>query len=232
MMQALQNEIEARLAAAEYFADIPVFSERKKDVANEVSRALGTLAGKGGKKGICAVVLQPVGNDQEGNLPTVELHMRVSVKVIENVLINASATGTQKAALKVAEKVVALLKHYWPRGIADILVPESPTIVPVEDASGLAYEVRLQTTVHSERLAKAAMPQIGVSGEAFPKTVTMTAAEGATIYWTSDLSHPWSGNTAATLYTAPVELAAAATIRAVAYKTGMAASDAAWQEVA
>lgn len=232
MMQALQNDIEGRLAAADYFADIPVFSERKKDVANEVARALGALSGKGGKKGICVVVLSPVGTDQEGNLPTVELHMRVAVKVIENVLINTSATGTQKAALKVAEAVVGLLKHYWPRGVADILVPESPTIAPVDDASGLAYEVRLQTTVHSERLAKVATPIVSVSGEAFPKTVTMTATDGATVYWTKDLSHPWSGNTQAALYSAPFNLAAAATIRAVAYKAGMAASDAAWQEVA
>jgi len=66
------------------------------------------------------------------------------------------------------------------------------------------------------------MPTISPSSGAAPQTVTLTTATtGASIYYTTNGNFPRNGVTGATLYTAPFQVASAATLRCAAYKTGL-----------
>jgi hypothetical protein len=65
-----------------------------------------------------------------------------------------------------------------------------------------------------------------------PVTVTLSCTtSGAAIYYTTDESFPWSGNTTATLYAAPVTVTASCNFRACAHKAGSISSDVAWAVV-
>ena len=55
---------------------------------------------------------------------------------------------------------------------------------------------------------------------------------GAAIYFTTDGSLPWSGNLAATLYTAPVEITEAGEFFAAAYLAGRSGSAPAFKIIA
>jgi hypothetical protein len=69
------------------------------------------------------------------------------------------------------------------------------------------------------------MPLLDPDEGALPVTVTITAELDAQIYYTTDGSYPSADNDEATLYSAPVEITEATTLRAVAYRTGMQPSN-------
>lgn len=225
----LQLDIGGRLTADEGLVDIPVYDERKADIATEIEVALGTLTGKNGKMGACCVVLQPTASDEMPDAPFGPMKVNLSILVLENVLVNKGATGTGKHALTIARRIHRILKHYIPGGIAACLNPSTPTIVPVENPlADVAYEVRFETTeADPGRELKVATPAISPTSGTVPRTVTITCGtSGASIYYTLDGTYPRSGN--GTLYSGPVTVTQAAMLRAGAYKTGMIGSDIAY----
>lgn len=74
---------------------------------------------------------------------------------------------------------------------------------------------------------KPASPNIAISGDSSPRTVTITAAAGASIYYTTDGSTP---TTASTAYTAAFTAADSTVIKAIAVVNGVS-SDVASQTV-
>jgi hypothetical protein len=224
----LQADIAARLQADAFFADIAVIDERKADVVGDISKALGVLTVKGGKLGVCAVVLSPTADDEMPDAAFGPMEVVITVRVLENVLFNTGATGTGKAALTVARRIHRILKHYRPVGLAQPLRPKNPGITGVADPlAPLAYEVQF-STMESDlgRELKCAMPTISSAGAASPQTVTLaTNTGGASIYYTLDGSHPAPGNATAVLYSGPLVVATAKVLRAGAYLTGYVASD-------
>lgn len=227
ILTELQADLAERLRADEMFTDIPVLDERKGDLLDGINQALGTLTAVGGKMGACVVVLSPTGNDDMPDAPSGPLSLSISVLVLEDVLVNGGASGTGKEALTIARRVHRALKHYAPVGLCNALVPQKPCLLPVDNPlAPVAYEVRFRTTEARTAALKCGMPSIAAAGEAFPKTITLTSATaGAAIYYTTDGTHPRSGNTAATLYAGPFALAATGTVRAAAFKTGYLGSD-------
>jgi hypothetical protein len=224
----LQADIAARLSADAFFVDIPVIDERKADVVGDISKALGVLTVKGGKLGVCAVVLSPTADDEMPDATFGPLEVVMTVRVLENVLFNTGATGTGKAALTVARRIHRILKHYRPVGLAQPLRPRNPGITPVADPlAPVAYEVNFSTTeADAGRELKCAIPTIAAGGTVHPQTVTLaTNTGGASIYYTLNGTHPAAGNTAAVLYTVPFSMATAGSVRACAYLTGYVASD-------
>jgi hypothetical protein len=228
LLTDLQTDLAARLEADDFFADIPVLTERKADVGSGIGKALGTLAGKGSRAGVCVILMSPVASAEIPNLPGPVLDIELAARVLENVLINTGANGTGKPALTVARRVARLLHHYRAEGLSQIVIADKPTIVPVEDpVAPLAYEIRFRSREGDlEPFAKVAMPAIAPNSGAPPQTVTLTCATaGAAIHYTLDGSHPAATNPAAALYTAPVLVQNPCTLRAGASKTACVASD-------
>lgn len=233
-----QEELAARLSADEYFSDITVLTERTADLENTIDRALKVLTKKDGKFGVAVVVGLFTSDADLPNVPGPELsNAATRVTVYEHVLFNGQAAGTGKAAVDVAMRVARVLHHYLAGGVAQtVLVTGKDVIIPVPQAQLepgiMAYQVRIESNVDGGSIAKVAPVTLGLAGGVAPLTCTLTCAtSGAAIYYTTDYSYPWSGNTNAHLYSAPFSIAAACLLRAVAHKTGMVASDAAAAEI-
>jgi hypothetical protein len=231
LLTNLQEDLAARLAADEFFVDVPVFTQCKKDIAKEVAQKLGLLTGKSGKNGSCVVMMSPVASMGHIDAMVTQLDVKLSVRVLENVTLNQGSNGTQKAALTVAVRILEVLRFYQSQGLSAPLEADDPTILEVEDpVAQLAYEVHFTARVGTtDTIDKVSFPVINITGSVYPKTATITCGTaGASFYYTLDESYPAAGNPTATLYSTPVSLVAAGSVRAVAYKSQSVASDAAW----
>lgn len=110
----LQEAVTAKLRQVEFLCDVPVLNERLKDLNSEIDKALGTIA-SAGKAGIFAFVLTPVakcGSCETPGQPYFD-DVDVVVQVLENVLINMGAQGTQKPAPAVALAIAGALHLYY-----------------------------------------------------------------------------------------------------------------------
>ena len=227
---AIQLDIAERLRADEYFTVIKVLGEDKEDITSETEAALGPLNEQGGKTGICAIVQQPIGTDEFANVTGGPVELDIVVLILENRVVNKDTTngGTGKMAWDVAKRVLKLLKNYRATGLCRGLNAKTPTIVPSDAFPGaVAYEVRFQTSEADSNLdTRVVDVVISPASGAAPQTVTLTCATaGASIYYTLDGTHPWSGNAAAVLYSAPFNVATPKTLRCCAFKTGSIASN-------
>jgi hypothetical protein len=106
-----QDRIVSLLNADPYFNDpipakkIVAISQRKGNIANEVQQALQKI-------GVGVIVMLPL-ITFDGTANRISLGLRFAVVVTENVIVNQSATGTQKPAEAICEKVLLLL-HFKP----------------------------------------------------------------------------------------------------------------------
>ena len=228
LLTDLQEDLAARLGSDEFFVDVPVFTQCKKEIAKEVAQKLGLLTGKSGKNGICVVIMSPIASMAKIDAMVTQLDAKLSVRVLENVTLNQGSGGTGKAALTVAVRILEVLRFYQSQGLASPLEADEPTILEVEDpVAQLAYEVHFTARAGtSDTIDKVAFPVIAITGTQYPKTATITCGTaGASIRYTLDESYPTA---TASLYSTPVSLVAAGSVRAVAYKSQSIASDAAW----
>lgn len=231
----IQTDVAARLNSDAWFTDITVLEERKGDIQSNIDRALGGLVAKASKIGTFIVVAAVVARVSSADAPGPHFDdTEFIVTVLENPTLNNGATGTEKAAIDTAARVCQVLHHYRPEGIAQTLYCDRQAIEPDAPPKDgwIAYRCRIRAAANLQADAKVVTPAISPDGQAAPQTVTITCAtSGAAIYYTTDDSYPWSGNAGATLYSAPFNQAAAASIRAVAYKVNMIPSDSALANV-
>lgn len=227
ILTLLQEDIAARLAADAYFADIPVVTERQGDIAQRVAKALAPITAKGGKSGVCVIVNQFIAKSESANVSSPLLTAVITCEVIENVIVNTSATGTHKAALSVATAVLNCLHQYAPAGLAGNLIPDPNPIVPAKDPLGLAYDVQLSARVADPQvLVKVATPTITATATTAPATVTIACTTAdSTILYSTDGTPPYAGQQGVSVYTAPIALQAACTVLAAAQKPGCITSN-------
>lgn len=227
----MQDEIAARLNADEYFEDITVITEREGDIENKINRALSVLTVKGEKIGVAVVVGAVTAQVESANVPGPHFDKTfLDLTVFENVVFNNSADGTLKAAVDIAVRCLQVLHHYYAAGVGQTLLADRNAITPSGEikSNTIAYKARLELPLDNDVLDKVARPQISVAGT----TVTIVCAtDGASIYYTTDETYPWSGNAAAMLYSAPFIATAGDVVRAVAHKTNLVASDAAAETI-
>lgn len=226
----LQEEIAARLAADGYFVDITVITERQGDISNRIDQALAGLVAKGGKVGLAILVGVLEADVDAADVPGPNFNDTAQdVTIFERPVINDSAAGTGKAAVDVAVRVCQICHHYQAQGIGQTIYCDKNAIRPIGEVRPgvIAYKVRLRAPVDTEVLAKVLPPVITPTSGAVPQSVTITCpTSGAAIYYTTDLSYPWSGNANATLYSGAFNITTACMLRAVAHKSGSVASDA------
>lgn len=220
-MSTVRALIQDRLQADSYFADIPVLLEEKGDISKEIARALGGVTNQGGKLGVYAIVLTARA-DIKDPVPGPYLDaIQVTVHVEESVLLNQSASGTQKACSDVAERVAGLLHRWTPDGWSRPVLLNGGSIQAVEPAfADRAYAVTFRVSGGiTVALTTVATPTATPSSGAVPQTVTLACATGgAAIFYTLDGRFP--SPTAGTLYTEPVVVASACTLKAAGWLAG------------
>lgn len=224
----IRVELKARLEADEYFSDIVVVDYREKDLVSEINKLLGGLSGKNGKNG-AFVYLEGFAALLRTKEPPASIdRIVINAVCIEVPILNTATGGTGKSAWDIAVRVVECMCGYRPDGLAETILVDQRAIAETEPPPGArAYQVPIEIPAHIDITPRCAKPALTADG-ATPLSVTITCAtSGAAVYYTTDESYPWSGNTKATLYSSPIALSKAATIRAVAHKTGHIASDSA-----
>lgn len=223
LLLRIQNDCFARISSHSYFDDVAVILERKRQTAAEIAKQLGTLKGRSGKVGAAILVRRPLFFPLPGS-PRGEGEILQTFTALEHPTINTSSIGTGKTSEEIAAELFMLFVGCSASVPTQVFsaVPEG-TIVPDEDFDELnAWSTRMQTRGTLQRIERCGEVLITPDEGSAPQTITLSCGtSGASIYYTTDGTAPWSGNTAATLYSAPFALAAAATVRASAFKTGL-----------
>jgi hypothetical protein len=225
LLEQLQLDAAAVLAAAPALADATVLADNEGDIEARVLKALGPVAaGPTGKAGLVLIVMLPEVTETEPNVPGPPLITRLEVQVIENVLLNRGTNGTQVRSSHAAVLALNIL-HHWVAA-ARILYAAPNPIEPVPVKPGhVSHLVTL-----SARLTGYTGPgkTLAPSAALDPQDdlVLTCATAGAAIYYTTDQSFPAASNAEAVLYDGPVpDLAPGTVIRAAAYATGLNPSD-------
>lgn len=226
-----QADFAARLDGDAYYADIGIYVLRPRanltatQIIGNIEKALNNLTKKGGKSGAAVTVLMPTFSVPEGDTSGPALEERLTVRVQESPLFNMNATtGTLKSAEAIALEVLQLF-HMWQPGGGTWYADQDALTPSVEFDPKVTYDVSFRRPINLKGRVKAAMPMIEPEEGAVPQEVTLVAAPGAAICYTLDGTLPVAGKAGTTLYTVPFTVAAAATLRVVAYEAGKAASN-------
>jgi hypothetical protein len=112
-LETLQADVVSLLKAVPSLTDLNIIPEDDGDMEAKILRQLGALTGGGtGKAGCVAVVMLPVVDDAEENLPGPPLNVNVRVQVIEQHLINRGDSGTGVRSSVGALRVLNALHHH------------------------------------------------------------------------------------------------------------------------
>ena len=229
VIDLLPDEIKALLDSDSYFTDITVVVAERGNIAAEIDRRQAVITAKTGKRGVAVIVLQLEASDPANGHSYGPLELAPSLQIIENVPLNLGAGGTGKSARTIARRIRDILKLHWPRGLVKNFRCADRFLEPVDvgDKNLVGYQVNfLCLEDDNESITKLALPQFSPASGATPQTVTITGPVGASIYYTLDGTHPWSGNAAAVLFSVPVAVTSGPKIlRARAFQTGKFPSD-------
>lgn len=228
LIDQLRDDLAARLRADEILAGIEVVTERSGDPLEQAAVSLGLMAGSPGRRGLCLVVLQMSARPETVEIPNPVLILQPIIRVLENPVLNE----TGMTSLTVARRVLQVLHHYQPAGLASCLVADSPAIIAAEDAlAPLAYDTAFRCMEgDSEAVqrvpAPAIWPEEGVPTSDAPISVTIGCEDpSATILYTADGTPPYRGNGSAIQYAGPFNVDGPCLIRAAAWRTGYITSD-------
>ena len=234
-LQQLQLDIFGRLSGADYFSDVALYLIRPRSrqeatlIQTNIEKALAGMETKNGKAGVCCRVEMPYLDVEQPELPGPYTAIVVTIRVIENPLVNMSSAGTEKSAEDIGTEVLSELHQWVPWGSGNIqraLFAEKKALEPVPeliDEGKIAYDAVLRTRREITPEPRAQMPAITLA----TGTITITPmTAGGTTYYTLDGSYPWLGNAAATLYSVPFPApVSGAQVRAVTYKSALQASN-------
>lgn len=218
-----QADFASRLNASPYFVDVGVYAFRPRAnlaataIVGGIEAALNCLKTKAGKGGAAVTVLMPTVNSPEGSTPGPDLEERITIRVQELPLINLGAQGTMKSAESIAFEVLGLFHLVQVGG--NVWYADTDAIQPnLEFAPKITYDVTLRRRITLGAPLRSAMPMIEPEEVDAPVEVTITAAPGATIYYTTNGNYPAPGIEGAVEYTGPFTLTTSALVRAVAYE--------------
>ena len=231
IIDQLPYDLQARLAADDYFSDIPVLVADEGNIKLQIARKTAVSTTKGGKRGVAVIVLQVLADDGQPSIEFGPMTLSPSFQVVELVEVNNGASGTGKSARQVARRIRDVIKSYGRVGSVIAMKPGKPCIIPVnlkEDQGDnvRAYQIDFECLeTPADQPSKVANPTF-VNMEPAPLVGLACSTDGAAIYYTLDESFPWAGNPAAALYTAPIAVPASGSIivTCCAYLAGSIAS--------
>jgi hypothetical protein len=158
----------------------------------------------------------------EPNVPGPQMQITLSIRVLENPLVNMGAAGGGQSAESIGLNVLSGL-HHWDPGLASSpLYAAERAMEPNEQFPGkVAYDVFLRTRLGVAPQARGP----AVRAERYQNTVALHCCEP--VRYTLDGSLPLPEST---LYTAPVALAPGQILRAASFPAGSAPGDVIWLE--
>lgn len=230
VIDLLPTEIEAILESDSYFSDITVVVAERGNVVAEMQAKQAVITAKTGKRGVSVVIPQLEARDPNLGGSYGPMQLQPAVQVYEIVEVNNGAGGTGKSARTIARRIRDILTNARAAGLFKALRPDENFLVPLnlKEANLIGYQCNFVCLEDDgEAISKVQpLPTFLPASGATPQTVTITAPSGSSVYYTTDGSHPWTGNPTATLYTAPITLATGPVIlRARAFLTGSFPSD-------
>jgi hypothetical protein len=221
-IEQLQADLHGRIVSLDELSGVFVALARPRDknetllIETKLDQALGILKGANGKSGAAMIVQMPVVTVPNPDLPGPRLVAKVTVRVMENPLINMGGSGTQLSAETLGLEILNKC-HMWQRSNHATVTADAEAMVPVlEDKAVIAYDVTLTQPLGLAPVANTLRPSIAVAGY----EITLTCGETARIYYTTDGTFPGPSNPAAGEYTAAVTLQGACTVRAAAFAAG------------
>ena len=225
-LRAIKNEIADRLIVEEWFRGIAVFTEEIGDIESQVAIAVGSI-------GTCVIVISPTGEVADINASGPQMSpVNIVLRVVENVIVNQSPTGTSKHAMDTLSVAMRALHLFVPHSSDSSVVGLRFKLV--EHPNSIIYDFELSTAVMNEPNYQAVeRPVVEVSSGEVSITCATPGAQIA--YTVNDLNRPataslvpglFSSITHGTPYSAPFSVSAGAKVIARAWKEGFATSDA------
>lgn len=231
LLETIQRDLHARLAAEPYFADLDVVLARPREklgftqIQSQIDTLLAGQRKVGGKCGAALSVLMPDAAVADPNAPGPRLDITFTVRCLEIPVINMGPSGTLKSVEELALRVLQL-GHHFNAGRGAVLYGRDLVPLPAAgDDPRLGIDVSFTLKTGAEAYPKLARPLVVASQPAAPATVTLTGPAGATVLYTLDGSYPVAGAAGTSTYTAPFAVATAAEIRALSTQTGYQQSD-------
>lgn len=226
-LQLLQLDAHARLEGESAFQYVPLYVSRPRSeddalqIVSDIDAALAGMTTKAGKSGLAVIVLLPLAEVPEPDVPGPQLELILTLRVIELPLVNMGSTGTGITAEQCALNILQSL-HLWNRG-TQVLTADRKAITPRSEDGKISYDVKLRQRQGMSMQAKCQRPVITNSAGMITLS---TGTSGAALYYTTDGSTPAASNAAATLYSAPFATPDAGTeLRVMATKANLASSD-------
>jgi hypothetical protein len=112
LLEVLQADIAAILLATPSLALCNILLDNEGDIEARVAKSLQSVAGRGGKMGLSAVVLFPDVREADENLPGPPLEIDIEVQVLEYPLINRSPAGTGIRSSQAALCILSALSNH------------------------------------------------------------------------------------------------------------------------
>lgn len=180
------------------------------DIDSKINTKLAKIVGAGldGKLGVGFLVL-PIesAEDENPGVPGGALKLTITVQFVENVIVNQGSTGTGFPIRLYAARAAQILKLYTPVGLTQNLVPRKPVVAEFTDdtnknlrCGNVEFYATEADYIRFNRLPRPIVTQT----PGLPCLVTVTAPGATDIFYTTDGSHPYARNAAATPYTQPV----------------------------
>lgn len=236
LIQNLHFDVADLLDADEKMQHVSVITERPRgmDPGSLLfnARVKKWLAGqvlKNGKGGLALLVSLPEGTPQARGHTGLAVDFEFTVRAIELPGINDQDNiGTKMSVEELLIEAMLILQAWVPvRGHPLRILDFGP--VEIDEApSARAWDFVVATHDGQQARDKCQLPKFPAGS---PNVEITTATAGASIYFTTDGTLPTSLN--GTLYTTPIDVSGGGveTIRAMAYKAGMMASDCARLDV-
>jgi len=226
-IQQDQDDFHALLDADEFFSQIPVLNQRKGVTDSDIEVGLSTLNAKDGqtKIGGVLIVILPELQPDASQGPAARYFVRIAIQAIVQPSFADDATnGIQKTVEDLCERV-RQVGHFRSFGRANTFMFDG--MEPIAAGEGKnSYGIYFKRVGGDSQVAKVAKPVITSAPATLPalgNDVTLTVPGGAAGYYTTDGSLPTALN--GTLYAAPFNVPAAATVRAAAVQSGFQQSE-------
>lgn len=227
----VQEELVELLEADPYFADIPIFTQRKKNIENEIALALGTITEKAaGKIGLCIVVVMPLAEMSYPNLPGYFDKVPQVLRVLENVTLNTIGKKAEDVAVHIVATIHGRFLYSESLNAGDpatvVVDKKAITIGDEPDKNLLSYDVvawtQAKVSYTPDLVAPPSITIVSAGAQMEIRDISCATA-GATIYQTINGTRPKPGNTLALVL--PYQLPLGTKVLARAYKAGLRASE-------
>lgn len=234
-LERLQLDIEQCLLSAEEMQYVHFSRIRPREAAEAagiqttLDKALSGLIQRNGRQGVSCIIGMPVVEDLQSNTRALRGRLVIPLDVMENIVLNNTGASCEEHAWEMARLLQHMTFVPW-----SPLVGEPRLMTPRPEAvlnKTVVYRVEFGSEIVARVKEKVADPSVTPNEDG---TITLSCSTpGAAIYSTTDGSFPGPGNAAASLYATPLTLVGSGvfSLRAAAFKSGMACSNAVMAEI-